>query len=71
MANDKNELLKLGGLWKNKDKNGKDYLSGNFTPFTKLQIFENSYKKNSSDPDYVMRLVANKKGESKNDDIPF
>ena len=60
-----NDLLKLGGLWKNTDKNGNEYLSGNFTPFTKLQIFENSYKKNPSDPDYVMRLVPHKKGEAK------
>ena len=69
------DLQKLGGLWANKDKNGKTYFSGNFTPFTKILIYENSYKNKESDPDYVMHLAENKKGETeskaKDSDIPY
>ena len=74
MANDKNELLKLGGLWKNEDRNGNDYFSGNFTYGTKLLILKNTFKEKSNEPDYNIFLSKqDKKGESKNDasDIPF
>ena len=74
MANEKNELLKLGGLWKNKDKNGNDYFSGNFTYGTKLLIMKNTFKEKNNEPDYnVFISKQDKKGEvkSNNSDIPF
>ncbi len=37
------ELLKMGGLWKNKDKNGNEYFSGDFTFGTKILIYKNGY----------------------------
>ena len=76
MANDKNELVKLGGLWKNKDKNDNDYFSGNFTYGTKLLILKNTFKEKNNEPDYNIFLTKqDKKGEAKtqtdNSDIPF
>ena len=74
MANEKNELLKLGGLWKNKDKNGNDYFSGNFTYGTKLLILKNTFKEKNNEPDYnIFISKQDKKGEvkSNNSDIPF
>ena len=38
------ELVPIGGLWKNKDKNGNDYFSGNFTYKTKLLVMTNTFK---------------------------
>lgn len=65
----------LGGLWANKDKNGNVYFAGDFTPFTKIHIYENTYKKKPSDPDYTMHLVDKKKAETeseaKGSDIPY
>ena len=74
MPNEKNELLKLGGLWKNEDKNGNAYFSGNFTYGTKLLILKNTFKEKSNEPDYMVYISKqDKKGESKTDssDIPF
>ena len=74
MPNEKNELLKLGGLWKNKDKNGHDYFSGNFTYGTKLLILKNTFKEKNNEPDYnIFISKQDKKGEvkSNNSDIPF
>ena len=70
------DLLKIGGLWMNKDKNGNDYFSGDFTFGTKILIYKNDYKEKENAPDYVAYLSPKqKKGEAKpqseNSDIPF
>ncbi len=70
------DLLKLGGLWKQKDKKGNDYFSGDFTFGTKILIYKNSYKEKENDPDYVAYLSPKqKKGEGKqhssSSDLPF
>ena len=71
-----NELLKLGGLWKNQDKNGNDYFSGNFTYGTKLLIMTNTFKEKNTEPDYIAYITKQDKKEDKKDtssssDIPF
>ena len=51
------ELIKIGGLWKNKDKNGNDYFSGTFTYGTKLLVMSNTFKNKDNDPDYMVYLT--------------
>ena len=55
------ELVKIGGLWKNKDKNGNDYFSGNFTYQTKLLVMTNSFKDKENDPDYMVYITRKDK----------
>ena len=58
------DLIKVGGLWKNKDKNGNDYFSGNFTYGTKLLVMTNSYKDKENDPDYMVYIAQKEKKDS-------
>ena len=58
------DLIKIGGLWQNKDKNGNDYFSGNFTYGTKLLVMTNSYKDKDNDPDYMVYIAQKDKKES-------
>ena len=58
------DLIKVGGLWKNKDKNGNDYFSGNFTYGTKLLVMTNSYNDKDNDPDYMVYIAQKDKKES-------
>jgi hypothetical protein len=55
------EMIKVTGLWANKDKNGNQYLSGNLTPTIKILIFKNSYKSTDKHPDYIMSFAQNMK----------
>ena len=43
------DLIKIGGLWKNKDKNDNDYFSGGFTYGTKLLVMANTFKEKDND----------------------
>ena len=55
-------LMKLCGLWKSKDRNGKEYLSGGFTYGLKLMVMANSFKKQSDNgPDYFVYLAPSEK----------
>ena len=51
------DLVPIGGLWKNQDKNGNDYFSGNFTYKTKLLVMTNSYKDKENDPGYIVYIA--------------
>ena len=55
------ELVKIGGLWKNKDKNGNDYFSGNFTYGTKMLVMSNTFKNKDNDPDYMVYITKKDK----------
>ena len=55
------ELVPIGGLWKNKHKNGNDYFSGNFTYQTKLLVMTNSFKDKENDPDYMVYITRKDK----------
>lgn len=49
--------IKLGGLWKNTAKSGDQYISGNLSASAGIQIFQNKFKQNEKDPDFIMYLV--------------
>lgn len=74
-------MVRIAGLWKNKQKDGKTYISGNLGG-AKILIFENSFKAEDKHPDYTMYLVDGRetpqassehvKGKQQtDDDIPF
>ena len=57
------EGTRLSGLWKNKGKDGKTYLSGSLGS-ARLLVMPNDYKKAERDPDYIAYVVpAEKKAE--------
>jgi hypothetical protein len=51
------DLIKLGGLWKNKDKNGRAYLAGKLSPTVRILIFTNEFKTEERQPDYQIYLA--------------
>ena len=54
---EKGKMVSLGGLWKNKSKEGKAFLSGNIGK-ARLMVFPNSFKKDGSrEPDYVVYVA--------------
>lgn len=53
-----NNLIRIGGLWINKSKDGNQYLSGNLGATVKVLIFKNKNKRpDSNDPDYTAFLA--------------
>lgn len=59
------EMIKLTGLWKAKDKDGKSFLTGTLNPITKLLVLPNSYKnEGDKNPDYFLYLAQNEKKSS-------
>ena len=71
-------MIKVTGLWKNKGKDGKLYLSGRLGYSANMLILPNNYKKEEKDPDYNLFITEPKKreqqkpAETTNDDnIPF
>ena len=58
------DLIKIGGLWKNKDKNGNDFFSGNFTYGTKLLVMSNTFKEKDNEPDFIVYIGKKEKQES-------
>lgn len=74
-----NDMVSLGGLWVNRDKNGEIYFSG-YLGNAKLLIFRNKKKEQDNQPDYYMNLVNKPRPQSASaddlekelgDDIPF
>lgn len=75
------ELIKITGLWENKDKDGNTYLSGNLSQTSRILIFWNK-KKEGKSPDASLYICQPKekstqkniehKRPSQNDEyIPF
>ena len=58
------DLIKIGGLWKNKDKNDNDYFSGGFTYGTKLLVMANTFKEKDNEPDYIVYIGKKDEPES-------
>jgi|TARA_R110000803_G_C11961055_1_gene318713 hypothetical protein len=58
------DLIKIGGLWKNKDKNDNDYFSGGFTYGTKLLVMANTFKEKDNEPDYIVYIGKKDKPEA-------
>jgi uncharacterized protein (DUF736 family) len=58
MAEGKNSMIEIGGLWVNKSKAGKGYMSGRFGRNGKLLVFKNAHKKEGEkSPDFRIYLV--------------
>lgn len=50
--------IKICGLWNNKDKNGKVFVSGPIDKNNKFYIFKNKFKKQDNHPDYQMFITG-------------
>lgn len=50
------DLIKLGGLWTNKDKNGKTYLTGKLSPSVRILIFKNEFRETENQPTHILYL---------------
>ena len=58
------DLIKVTGLWKSTDKNGKTVLSGNLNSSARIVIFENNYKdEHENAPDFELFITKNEKQE--------
>ncbi len=59
------DKIRLTGVWKNKDKNGNIFLSGNLNPITNLMIMPNTFKKegDTKAPDFFVYLGVKEKAE--------
>ena len=53
MPGEKGELVKIGALWADEDKDGNQYFSGSFGD-AKLLVLPNQFKESSKHPDYVV-----------------
>ena len=53
---EKGNLLRVGGLWKEETKTGDTYLSGSWGG-VKILVFKNSHKSEDRHPDYNMFLA--------------
>ena len=63
MAEMQNDMVGLGGLWKQTSNAGIDYLSGSFGN-AKMMVFKNTKKEDGSNqPDYYMKLANKQKQE--------
>lgn len=51
------DMIKLGGLWANKDKNGKTFLTGKLSPTVKIVIFQNQYRESENHPTHILYLA--------------
>lgn len=69
-------MIRLTGLWINKNDEGKTHMAGNVGG-ARLLIFKNERKRDGkNDPDYYLCIAENKKREDNgsgggNEDIPF
>ncbi len=74
---EKNNLIKLTGLWKKEGKDGNIFFRGKLSYNTNLLLFKNQYKNSEKDPDLILYLgkaekkEQQKKPELDNEDIPF
>jgi len=58
------ERIKLGGLWLNRTRDGREYLSGKLSPTVKLLIFPNDFKSGENQPSHVMYLAPIEQDET-------
>jgi hypothetical protein len=63
------EGVKLTGLWKNKTKDGKTYLSGTLGG-ARVMVFPNDFKRKETDPDYNVVLSPAKEKTAPAADAP-
>jgi len=46
-------LVKISGVWKNRDKNGKIYLTG-YMGEARVVVLPNNFKEDEKHPDFIM-----------------
>jgi hypothetical protein len=51
------DRIKLGGLWLNRTRDGREYLTGKLSPTVRILIFQNDFKTNENSPTHVMYLA--------------
>lgn len=51
------DMIKIGGLWTNKDRNGDTFLTGKLSPVVKILIFKNQYRESENHPTHIMYLA--------------
>jgi hypothetical protein len=54
------ERIKLGGLWLNKTKDGREYLTGKLSPSVKILIFKNNFRNAENQPSHIMYLAPSR-----------
>jgi len=64
------ERIKLGGLWLNRTRDGREYLSGKLSPTVKLLIFPNDFKSGENQPSHVMYLAPIEQDEAQRQSQP-
>lgn len=52
----------IGGLWLQKDRNGRHYMTGNIQG-TKVVVFKNDFKKEDKHPDYRVYVKEDRGNE--------
>ena len=57
-------LIRVMGLWEEKDQNGNTMLSGNLSGRTRVSITANSFKKSEREPDYYLHIVQIERQEN-------
>ena len=66
-------MINVTGLWLNKDKNGKTYMSGSMGG-VRVLVYKNERKSEDKHPDYNLVFAENKKrdvGNEPEDVTPF
>lgn len=58
------ESIKIMGLYKGTTKDGKVMLSGNLNDKVRVLIFQNSYKKEDTHPDFLLYLAPREQKEA-------
>ena len=64
------DRIKLGGLWLNKSKDGREYLTGKLSPTVKILIFKNDFKTTDNQPSHVMYLAPVETDETQRQNTP-
>lgn len=61
------DMVKLTGLWKNKDKRGETFLSGSLNAVSQIMVMPNTHKKDGDTkaPDYFLYVSPKDKPEGK------
>ena len=62
-------MIRVGGLWKNKDRNGNTYLAGNLGGL-RVMIFPVTEKRGEKSPDYSICFDENKPKEQQDKNDP-
>jgi hypothetical protein len=65
------DLVKLSGLWKNKDKHGNTFLSGTLNAVSQILVMPNTHKKDgdAKAPDYILYVSPKDNRDGKTETV--